>query len=124
MRVTASHTCVPCVAQSSELSHPITLESLASRVCRGDTSLYNSEQQFNSYDTLKSYLNKDKDVDDDGYSGDGFQLALLCIFMWITVIAKEFDAIFHDAVVMCHQLGSKFSSIPALLLPCARQTIQ
>ena len=96
---------VPFAPQKSELSHPVTFESLASRVCNGDDSLLNSEQQRNSYEVLSTYLNKGgvDGEDDDGYGGDGLLLAAVCIFMWTTVIAKELDAIYHDVLAMYHQ---------------------
>ena len=81
------------VRQKTENANPVTLESLASRVCRGDASLTSSELQASSYLSLVHYLKEEG----DGYSGNGVLTAALCIFLWTCVIAKETEAIWNDA---------------------------
>ena len=85
--------------QDIQYIDPLTLESLASRVCRGDASLISSEQQTSTYGDLVDYLH----ADGNGYHGTGLITAALCIFMWITVIARESEVIWNNVSAMCCQ---------------------
>jgi hypothetical protein len=89
------------MVQDVQFIDPATQESLASRVCRGDASLIQSEQQTSAYETLSLYLNEDG----EGYGGTGFLAAGLCIFMWINVVAKEAGIIYDKIAAMCAAIG-------------------
>ena len=83
--------------QEQAFTNPVTLESLASRVCRGDASLINSEQQTTSDESLVNYVT----ADGAGFDGNGLRTSGMCILMWIIVIARELEAISDDVLAMC-----------------------
>ena len=69
-----------------QFMNDLTLESMASRVCRGDTSLYASDTQVNAVSDINAYL-----IDNAPFNGP--LMAILAIYVWILTVSQEFHVL-------------------------------
>ena len=71
------------IGHSVQFMEPLTLESLASRVCRADASLHLSETQSRQVADIRSYL-------DDHAPFNGALMCVLALTTWILTVCKDF----------------------------------